>query len=452
MHRINCGNDRKFSNARRKKKRLIKKIKKNEENSLIIDCKNNDITNMTKVIVGNNKWNLDMVSKNNTIPIKYSINGCIKDINYLYNTNFKFKELSDKQKNTIVKLMNELSNIIPYTFEYTDEYLDSLIDFNFPRIDYFQNLFGNDYNLVLGFANGPLEYFKNTIELGVAKYTDDEGSAGSIFINYEVSDRLFNPGSDGYYTLIHELGHALGIWHPHDDGGNSKIMNGVERSDDLGTKKSNHSINTVMSYNILGSYSSTYMAVDVAALHFMYGKSTQNSKKVYKLKSNETTTFKCIYDETKPNIINAQNASEGVMINLNTANLNENKNNPGGQISSCKSTKIFKGGFTLAKNTVINKIFGSLYNDTYVFNNSYTDLAIDGNLGENTFKINMNFEDFDRIFIKKNGIVNILNKEKKIRLRNVQQLNFKDKKLNIKENIEKAISDGKNINLKKIYK
>ena len=127
--------------------------------------------------------------------------------------------------------------------------------------------------------------------MGNDKLFDKFGCVGSMFINFAANNKVFHPGSDGYYTLIHELGHVLGIWHPHDNGGGSKIMKYVEKYSDLGINNSNHSINTVMSYNILGSNSSTYMAIDIEALQKMYGIANLNGLNIYKLKTNKKTVL-----------------------------------------------------------------------------------------------------------------------------------------------------------------
>ena len=35
-------------------------------------------------------------------------------------------------------------------------------------------------------------------------------------------------GGYGFITFTHELGHGMGMAHPHDNGGDSMVMNGVE--------------------------------------------------------------------------------------------------------------------------------------------------------------------------------------------------------------------------------
>jgi serralysin len=71
-------------------------------------------------------------------------------------------------------------------------------------------------------------------------------------------------GNHGYMTLIHEIGHALGLKHPHDG---ETILPGGE----------DNTTNTVMSYNFTGASAGTYMPYDIAALQSLYGVRDHNS-------------------------------------------------------------------------------------------------------------------------------------------------------------------------------
>ncbi|MGZ5006955.1 MAG: M12 family metallo-peptidase [Methylobacter sp.] len=66
------------------------------------------------------------------------------------------------------------------------------------------------------------------------------------------------PGGYGYETLLHELGHALGLKHPFD------------KSPTLPSDQDNSS-NTIMSYTSKGGPHSTFSPYDVAALNWIYG-------------------------------------------------------------------------------------------------------------------------------------------------------------------------------------
>jgi len=66
------------------------------------------------------------------------------------------------------------------------------------------------------------------------------------------------PGEHGYETLIHEIGHALGLKHPHMDPPTIPI-------------NIDNNTYTVMSYQFLGRASGTLMQYDLLALNHIYG-------------------------------------------------------------------------------------------------------------------------------------------------------------------------------------
>jgi serralysin len=77
-------------------------------------------------------------------------------------------------------------------------------------------------------------------------------------VEWAGANRNLTPGGQGYETLLHELGHALGLKHPFEGAGT------------LPSAQDNTN-NTVMSYTSAGGDHSTYSPYDVAALNWLYG-------------------------------------------------------------------------------------------------------------------------------------------------------------------------------------
>ncbi|CAH0253095.1 Serralysin [Massilia sp. Bi118] len=77
-------------------------------------------------------------------------------------------------------------------------------------------------------------------------------------VEWFAQNRNLTPSTYGYETLLHELGHALGLKHPFDD------------SIHLPASQDNTN-NTLMSYTDAGSAHSVYSQYDIAALNWLYG-------------------------------------------------------------------------------------------------------------------------------------------------------------------------------------
>ena len=92
---------------------------------------------------------------------------------------------------------------------------------------------------------------------------------GDVWVGPSSSYNDMSEGTYGFQTLIHEIGHALGLSHPHD---------GI-----IGTAENNWVGVSVISYkSFVGAadgyrqdyYPTTPMYNDIAALHYIYGANT----------------------------------------------------------------------------------------------------------------------------------------------------------------------------------
>ncbi|MRV72766.1 DUF4214 domain-containing protein [Duganella sp. FT92W] len=90
---------------------------------------------------------------------------------------------------------------------------------------------------------------------------DQEGTYGDVFLNAQLMrDAAMQPGSEGYYVLLHEIGHALGLKHAVvSDGGLT-----------LAEDNQDYTVMTA-SYDPGGRFAAHYGAYDLAALQYLYG-------------------------------------------------------------------------------------------------------------------------------------------------------------------------------------
>jgi Ca2+-binding RTX toxin-like protein len=196
------------------------------------------------------------------------------------------------------------------------------------------------------------------------------------------------PGGFSFITLIHELGHGHGLAHPHDNGGRSGVMRGVESAGatsvatyTLGDFDLNQGVFTMMSYedgwqtSPYGNagtksgygYLSGLMAFDIAAIQDKYGVNEDwaTGDNVYVLKDvNESgTMYESIWDAGGTDSI-VYHGNRDATIDLRAASL-KYEYGGGGWVSFAHG---IYGGFTIANGVTIENASSGGGNDKLIGN------------------------------------------------------------------------------------
>lgn len=206
-----------------------------------------------------------------------------------------------------------------------------------------------------------------------------------------------NRGGYGYVTLIHEIGHVLGLAHPHDGGAaaDATTFPGVTSAfGDYGQFDLNQGIFTTMTYNdgwatqypnhaeVNYGWQYTPMALDIAAIQEIYGANTTHASgdSTYRIatKNAAGTGWRCIWDTDGVDRI-IYTGSRTCTINLNDAPLEGP--DAGGYVSFASN---IVGGITIANGVVIENAKGGRGADTIIGNEA--DNRINGGRGNDTIE------------------------------------------------------------------
>jgi hypothetical protein len=197
-------------------------------------------------------------------------------------------------------------------------------------------------------------------------------------------------GGDGFETLLHEIGHGMGLAHPFDHSGGSAALPGViDPFGQLGDYSLNQNVYSIMAYNrgfaqayitpINYGGAASPMALDIAALQRMYGANTDhnggNNTYVLPTANAAGTYFLGIWDTGGEDTI-VQNGSNAAVIDLRPASLRYDSI-AGGGISYVSG---IQGGFTVANGVEIENATGGTGNDRIIGSDKANTLHGNGGL------------------------------------------------------------------------
>ena len=208
--------------------------------------------------------------RDNPLRSGYSeIDSLIFDPNTIVNWNMK---ISDDEN--LIRYTYELSQDIPSNYrevgifneeqkQHTDSalsYIDRFTGLNHQREDdpSRADLLFYNANLSEG-TSGISEASINWTVNGRTGEIGESSIRSFLFMDSDadMTSGGYGPGTYWYETLLHELGHALGLIHPHEE---ISLSNSLDKT----------SV-TLMSYNSEGGPYSYFQPLDVQALHFIYG-------------------------------------------------------------------------------------------------------------------------------------------------------------------------------------
>ncbi len=194
-------------------------------------------------------------------------------------------------------------------------------------------------------------------------YPSTSTYAGDMWFGPYYSD-LQNPvvGEYGYLTFLHELGHALGLNHPHDADFSTPAVNGEDQLKYSVMSYRDYAGDELDGYET-SAYPTTPMLNDIAAMQWLYGAAVgvNAGNDTYSWAAGKVV-YETIWDGGGNDTISAATQTMGCVLNLNSGQWSQIGalfNNGQADVRDC---------LTIAYGAVIENATGSNFNDTLIGN------------------------------------------------------------------------------------
>jgi serralysin len=207
------------------------------------------------------------------------------------------------------------------------------------------------------------------VSAAYAYYPYPSSYSGVYLNNQDANNKNFAAGSYGLMTIIHEIGHSLGLKHP----GNYNAGGGGTEGPYLPTETDNHDY-TLMSYNsgamgkLAYQFSSTPMMYDILAVQYLYGANTTYHAGNDDYHLSDKNVPLCIWDGGGYNTLDMSACTGATIVNLNEGSFSEtNRGYHNISIAfgvTMQAGRAGQGGANVIGNAVDNALFGGNGIDT----------------------------------------------------------------------------------------
>ncbi|NYZ17550.1 matrixin family metalloprotease [Azospirillum sp. RWY-5-1] len=218
---------------------------------------------------------------------------------------------------------------------------------------------------------------QNGVSAGYAYYPSTSALGGDVYLaNDQTSNVSPTAGTYGYLTILHEIGHAIGLKHP----GNYNAGGGGTDGPYLPSAEDSYQYSLMsyyshpsLGYNGLATGPALY---DIAAIQYLYGAntSTRTGNDTYSFNDTTTATSRAIWDAGGTDTIDASGQTAAVTISLVAGSFSSiGPNGSGGRAAN---------NIAIAYGATIENATGGSGNDTLTGNGGVNILT--GGAGDDT--------------------------------------------------------------------